>query len=71
MAPEYADTGLLNERCDTYSFGIVLLETITGRDPIDYASPLGEVCCIKCFGFTCESFSKVNVMIHLVLVEEL
>lgn len=43
VAPEYANTGLLNERSDVYSFGVLLLETITGRDPVDYARPSGEV----------------------------
>jgi hypothetical protein len=43
VAPEYASTGLLDERCDTYSFGIMLLETISGRDPVDYTRPAEEV----------------------------
>jgi serine/threonine protein kinase len=37
VAPEYANTGLLNEKSDVYSFGVVLLEAITGRDPVDYS----------------------------------
>ena len=44
MAPEYANTGLLNEKSDVYSFGVVLLEAITGRDPVDYGRPTHEVC---------------------------
>lgn len=43
MAPEYANTGLLNERSDVYSFGVLLLEAVTGRDPVDYARPANEV----------------------------
>ncbi|CAI9101376.1 OLC1v1038686C2 [Oldenlandia corymbosa var. corymbosa] len=43
VAPEYANTGLLNEKSDVYSFGVVLLEAITGRDPVDYARPAQEV----------------------------
>uniref|UniRef100_A0A6N2LBL4 non-specific serine/threonine protein kinase n=1 Tax=Salix viminalis TaxID=40686 RepID=A0A6N2LBL4_SALVM len=42
VAPEYANTGLLNEKSDVYSFGVVLLEAITGRDPVDYG-PTHEV----------------------------
>ncbi|CAL5330001.1 unnamed protein product [Camellia sinensis] len=30
VAPEYANSGLLNEKSDVYSFGVVLLEAITG-----------------------------------------
>ncbi|KAJ4780771.1 Protein kinase superfamily protein [Rhynchospora pubera] len=43
VAPEYANTGMLNEKSDVYSFGIVLLETVTGRDPVDYSRPANEV----------------------------
>ncbi|KAL8171786.1 hypothetical protein V2J09_023590 [Rumex salicifolius] len=43
VAPEYANTGLLNEKSDVYSFGVVLLEAITGRDPVDYGRPQEEV----------------------------
>jgi serine/threonine protein kinase len=51
VAPEYANTGLLNEKSDVYSFGVLLLEAITGRDPVDYGRPANEVsmyylCCI-------------------------
>ncbi|KAA3485183.1 putative receptor-like protein kinase [Gossypium australe] len=43
VAPEYANSGLLNEKSDVYSFGVVLLEAITGRYPIDYGRPQPEV----------------------------
>ncbi|XP_047318071.1 probable receptor-like protein kinase At3g17420 [Impatiens glandulifera] len=43
VAPEYANSGLLNEKSDVYSFGVVILEAITGRDPVDYSRPEYEV----------------------------
>ncbi|GAV79361.1 Pkinase domain-containing protein [Cephalotus follicularis] len=43
VAPEYASTGMLNERSDVYSFGILLMEVISGRNPVDYSRPAGEV----------------------------
>ncbi|CAK7346672.1 unnamed protein product [Dovyalis caffra] len=43
VAPEYANTGLLNEKSDIYSFGVLLLESVTGRDPVDYGRPADEV----------------------------
>ncbi|PIN03790.1 Serine/threonine protein kinase [Handroanthus impetiginosus] len=35
IAPEYAYTLRVNEKSDIYSFGIVILELITGKSPID------------------------------------
>ncbi|KAL4309890.1 hypothetical protein GQ457_01G029560 [Hibiscus cannabinus] len=43
VAPEYANSGLLNEKSDVYSYGVVLLEAITGRYPVDYDRPQPEV----------------------------
>ncbi|KAJ7965073.1 Kinase family protein [Quillaja saponaria] len=42
VAPEYANTGLLNEKSDIYSFGVLLLEAVTGRDPVGYGRPANE-----------------------------
>ncbi|CAA6660569.1 unnamed protein product [Spirodela intermedia] len=43
VAPEYASTGMLNERSDVFSFGILIMEIISGRKPVDYSRPPGEV----------------------------
>ncbi|VAH43445.1 unnamed protein product [Triticum turgidum subsp. durum] len=42
VAPEYAGTGMLNETSDVYSFGILVMEIISGRVPVDYNRPPGE-----------------------------
>ncbi|KAK9284355.1 hypothetical protein L1049_023526 [Liquidambar formosana] len=43
VAPEYASTGMLNEGSDVYSFGILIMEIISGRNPVDYSRPPEEV----------------------------
>lgn len=35
LAPEYAMWGKVSESCDVYSFGILLLEIISGRKPLE------------------------------------
>ncbi|XP_011008528.1 PREDICTED: probable serine/threonine-protein kinase At1g01540 isoform X3 [Populus euphratica] len=43
VAPEYASSGMLNESSDVYSFGILIMEIISGRNPVDYSRPPEEV----------------------------
>ncbi|KAG8378707.1 hypothetical protein BUALT_Bualt07G0013200 [Buddleja alternifolia] len=45
-APEYARTGQRSSKIDVYSYGVVLLELLTGRKPVDYTQPWGQRCLV-------------------------
>uniref|UniRef100_A0A1D1Z5B2 Receptor-like serine/threonine-protein kinase ALE2 n=1 Tax=Anthurium amnicola TaxID=1678845 RepID=A0A1D1Z5B2_9ARAE len=42
VAPEYAMTGHLLVKSDVYSYGVMLLELLSGRKPVDYTQPRGQ-----------------------------
>jgi len=43
LAPEYATRGQLSDKVDVYSFGILVLEIISGRRNIDDSLPIDQI----------------------------
>jgi serine/threonine protein kinase len=43
LAPEYATRGQLTEKVDVYSFGVLVLEIMSGRKNIDPSLPPQDI----------------------------
>jgi serine/threonine protein kinase len=50
LAPEYATLGQLTPKVDVYSFGILLLEIVSGRKNIDSTLASNQIYLIKWVG---------------------
>uniref|UniRef100_A0A0A9AGT4 Protein kinase domain-containing protein n=1 Tax=Arundo donax TaxID=35708 RepID=A0A0A9AGT4_ARUDO len=78
--PEYARTSRLNEKSDVYSYGIVLLELLTGKKPVDNECNLHHLILSKTannavmetvdpdIGDTCEDLGEVKKVFQLALL---
>ncbi|XP_057819368.2 lysM domain receptor-like kinase 3 [Cryptomeria japonica] len=38
MSPEYVNTGIVSQKNDVFAFGVILLELLTGNEPVKYVS---------------------------------
>ncbi|XP_043713258.1 non-functional pseudokinase ZED1-like [Telopea speciosissima] len=43
IAPEYCKTGLITEKADVFSFGMLLLEILMGRTPLNFQHPAEDL----------------------------
>ena len=62
LAPEYFMYGKVSDKVDVYAFGVVLLELISGRDPISPENPKGEESLVMwvCFLFNLNRKQKLH-----------
>ncbi|KAJ6813215.1 receptor-like protein kinase HSL1 [Iris pallida] len=61
IAPEYAYTLRVTEKSDIYSFGVVILELVTGKRPID--PEFGEKDLVK---WVCDTLEEKGIIDHVV-----
>ncbi|VAI50118.1 unnamed protein product [Triticum turgidum subsp. durum] len=78
--PEYARTSRLNEKSDVYSYGVVLLELLTGKKPVDNECNLHHLILSKAadntvmemvdpdITATCKDLGEVKRMFQLALL---
>lgn len=65
VAPEYAMTGHLLVKSDVYSYGVVLLELLTGRKPVDMSQPSGQENLVT---WVSHSYINVTLLWHFSLI---
>lgn len=62
---------MLNDRSDVYSFGILIMEIISGRNPVDYSRAPGEVCSNYLNGLVCRSIFNIASCLVLTFAVDL
>ncbi|KAK9692195.1 hypothetical protein RND81_09G247500 [Saponaria officinalis] len=65
--PEYIETREVTEKCDVYSFGVLMLELITARDPVKMAKCGKDL--VDDFASTAERNSGMEMVDKIVLQE--
>lgn len=60
LAPEYAMSGKLTDKSDVFSFGVVLLELISGRRPVDPSQAPGKESLVEWVsGLRCPALTRL------------
>ncbi|KAH9556092.1 hypothetical protein CY35_07G008400 [Sphagnum magellanicum] len=62
LAPEYATLGQLSDKVDVYSFGILLLEIISGRKNIDFTLSIDKIYLLEWAWFLHENKMLQNLI---------
>jgi serine/threonine protein kinase len=68
LAPEYFMHGRVTDKIDVYAFGVVLLELLSNRKPINNECPKGQeslVMWVSSFHSIVNSVSKIVTSLHL------
>uniref|UniRef100_A0A453B9A4 non-specific serine/threonine protein kinase n=1 Tax=Aegilops tauschii subsp. strangulata TaxID=200361 RepID=A0A453B9A4_AEGTS len=68
LDPEYYSTQVLSTKSDVFSFGVVLLEIVTGREPLDVQRPRSEWSLVEWASFHCTPSETMHFHLQLLLV---
>ncbi len=70
MSPEYATLGKLSEKVDVFSYGVLLLEIVSGRKNIDLSLETNKIYLLEWVSVCTFSFKKnqVNLIINFHIV---
>jgi hypothetical protein len=70
LSPEYATLGQLSEKVDVFSYGVLLLEIVSGRKNIDFSLETNKIYLLEWVSVCALSFfkSQVNLIIKFNIV---
>jgi hypothetical protein len=69
FSSRYYSTQVLSTRSDVFSFGVVLLEIVTGREPLDVKRPRHEWSLVEWVSSHCNLQSSTVVIPNIVCLE--
>jgi hypothetical protein len=65
LSPEYATLGQLSEKVDVFSYGVLLLEIVSGRKNIDLSLETNKIYLLEWVSVCTFSFEKNQVTIFI------
>lgn len=66
LAPEYFMHGKVSDKIDVYAFGVVLLELLSGRKPINSECPKGQESLVMWVS-PCHCMYLIGLILHLLV----
>jgi serine/threonine protein kinase len=68
LSPEYATLGKLSEKVDVYSYGVLLLEIVSGRKSIDFSLEINKIYLLEWVSVSTFNFYKKIIIDNLIIM---